>query len=139
MDAKVHEESPSGLSLDALTRIYIKIRDKRAEIKSAFEEEDAKLVGQLDAIKSEMLEHCKTHGVDSVRTGAGLFYRTVKTRYWTNDWESMHAFVLEHQVPEFFEKRLNQSAVKQFLEDNPDLHPPGLNTDSEYVITVRKK
>ena len=139
MDAEVHEESPSGLSLDALTRIYIKIRDKRAEIKSAFEEEDAKLVGQLDAIKSEMLEHCKTHGVDSVRTGAGLFYRTVKTRYWTNDWESMHAFVLEHQVPEFFEKRLNQSAVKQFLEDNPDLHPPGLNTDSEYVITVRKK
>lgn len=139
MDAEVHEESPSGLSLDALTRIYIKIRDKRAEIKSAFEEEDAKLVGQLDAIKSEMLEHCKTHGVDSVRTGAGLFYRTVKTRYWTNDWESMHAFVMEHQVPEFFEKRLNQSAVKQFLEDNPDLHPPGLNTDSEYVITVRKK
>jgi len=139
MDAEVHEESPSGLSLDALTRIYIKIRDKRAEIKSAFEEEDAKLVGQLDAIKSEMLEHCKTHGVDSVRTRAGLFYRTVKTRYWTNDWESMHAFVMEHQVPEFFEKRLNQSAVRQFLEDNPDLHPPGLNTDSEYVITVRKK
>ena len=139
MDAEVTEETTSGLSLEQLTRVYIKIRDKRAEIKSAFEEEDAQLVSQMDAIKTEMLEHCKTHGVDSVRTAAGLFFRTVKTRYWTNDWESMHAFVMEHQVPEFFEKRLNQSAVKQFLEANPDLHPPGLNADSEYVITVRKK
>jgi hypothetical protein len=29
--------------------------------------------------------------------------------------------------------------VKQFLEENPDVLPPGLNSDSEYAITVRKK
>jgi len=68
-----------------------------------------------------------------------MFYRSVKTRYWTSDWESMHKFILEHDVPEFFEKRLNQTCVRQFLEDNPDLVPKGLNVDSEYVITVRRK
>ena len=77
--------------------------------------------------------------MDSARTAAGLFYRTIKTRYWTNDWDSMNKFILKHEMPEFYEKRLNQTAVKQFLEENPDVLPPGLNVDSEYVVTVRKK
>jgi hypothetical protein len=28
--------------------------------------------------------------------------------------------------------------VKTFLEDNPETVPPGINTTSEYTITVRK-
>jgi hypothetical protein len=51
----------------------------------------------------------------------------------------MHAFILAHNVPEFFEKRLNQTHVRQFIEENPDLLPAGLNVDSEYTISVRKK
>ena len=46
---------------------------------------------------------------------------------------------LENKVPEFFDKRLNQTNIKQFLEDNPDLMPKGLNQDTEYSIVVRKK
>ena len=51
----------------------------------------------------------------------------------------MYKFIRTHNVPEFFEKRLNQTSVKQFLQDNPDLIPEGLNVDSEYVVSVRKK
>jgi hypothetical protein len=86
-----------------------------------------------------LLDYCKENEVESFRTAAGLCYRSVKKRFWTSDWESMHKFVLEHQVPEFLTKSLNQTNVQQFLEDNPDLLPPGLNVDSEYVISVRKK
>src|SRR6056297_1037281 len=126
-------------SIDKMTRIYLKIRDKRRELATEFKEADKKLEEQLNAVKAALLDHCKEHNVDSVRTSEGLFYRTVKTRYWTSDWESMHKFVLEHEAPEFFEKRLNQGVVKEFLEENPEAVPPGLNVDSEYVITVRKK
>lgn len=126
-------------SAETFTKIYLKIRDKRAELKAQFEQEDSKLESQLNAVKTALLEYCKTQGVDSVRTPAGLFYRGIRTRYWTNDWDSMNRFILEHGIPEFYEKRLNQTSVKQFLEENPDVLPPGLNVDSEYVITVRKK
>jgi hypothetical protein len=51
----------------------------------------------------------------------------------------MYKFVMENEVPEFFDKRLNQGNVRQFLEDNPDLVPKGLNVDSEFAIAVRKK
>lgn len=132
-------QTEAGVSVEKLTKVYLKIRDKRAELKAQFEAEDEKLEAQLTEVKRALLDYCKTQGVDSVRTAAGLFYRQLKTRYWTNDWESMNKFIMEHSVPEFYEKRLNQTSVKQFLEENPDVLPPGLNVDSEYVVTVRKK
>lgn len=128
-----------GPSVDKLTRIYIKIRDARAALSAKFNEEDTALKDQLDTVKRALLDYCSEQGVESVRTSEGMFYRTTKTRYWTSDWESMHKFILEHELPEFFEKRLNQTAVKQYLEENPEALPPGLNTDVEYVVTVRKK
>jgi len=131
--------SNEKVSVEKLTKIYLKIRNKRSEIAAKFKEEDDHLQEQLDRVKRALLDHCKEHDVDSVRTAAGLFYRTVKKRYWTNDWDSMHRFIMEDEVPEFFEKRLNQSAVKQFLEENPETLPPGLNVNAEYVISVRKK
>ena len=128
-----------GMSVDKLTRVYIKIRDARAALSAKFNEDDAALKDQMDTIKRALLDYCAENKVESVRTTEGVFYRTTKTRYWTSDWESMHKFILEHGLPEFFEKRLNQTAVKQFLEENPEAVPPGLNTDVEYAVTVRKK
>jgi predicted metal-dependent phosphotriesterase family hydrolase len=132
-------QAAEAVSVEKLTKVYLKIRDKRAELKAQFEAEDKELSEQLDEVKRALLDYCKTQGVDSVRTAAGLFYRSLKTRYWTNDWDSMNKFILDNAIPEFYEKRLNQTTVRTFLEENPDVLPPGLNVDSEYVITVRKK
>jgi hypothetical protein len=124
---------------EKLVKVYLKMKQKRAELSAAFDEQDNKIKTQMDKVKTALLEYCKQNGVESVRTAEGLFYRTVRTNYWTNDWESMGKFVVEHEVPELLEKRLHQTNMKQFLEENPDLLPPGLNVDSEYTITVRRK
>ena len=127
------------IPVEKLVGAYTKIRAKRSEISAKFKEEDGILAEQQDKIKRALLDYCKDQGVDSVRTATGLFYRTVKQRYWTSDWSSMHSFIMDHNLPDFFEKRLNQTNVRQFIEENPDLIPAGLNVDSEYVISVRKK
>lgn len=128
----------NDVPVDKLTKAYLKIKAKRAEIAAAYKLEEDALSEQQDQIKKALLEYCKSQNLDSVRTSAGLFYRSIKTRYWTSDWDSMNQFIMQHEVPEFFEKRLNQTVVKQFLEENPDLLPPGLNVDSEYTLTIRK-
>lgn len=129
----------SSLSAEKLTKAYIRIREERASLSASYKEKDTALVNQLDVVRQGLLNYCEKHGVESVKTSEGLFYRTTKTKYWTSDWESMHKFILQHEVPELFDKRLNQSNLKEFLEDNPDVYPEGLNKDTEYVITVRKK
>jgi|TARA_X000001388_G_scaffold72804_3_gene63854 Zn/Cd-binding protein ZinT len=133
------EEIVDEPNAEKLTEVYLKIKAKRAELSASFKEEDDVLVKQLNKVKKALLAYCEDQGLESVRTSAGLFYRSVKTRYWTSDWQSMYEFILDNEVPEFFDKRLNQANVRQFLEDNPDLVPKGLNVDSEYAIAVRKK
>mgnify|MGYP003145976232 FL=1 len=124
---------------EKLTRVYLKIRDKKAQLSSDFKRQEEDLNQKLDKVKAALLDYCKEQGLESVKTSEGLFYRSVKTRYWTSDWEAMHKFVMEHDVPEFLEKRLNQTNVRTFLEENPETVPKGLNVDSEYIISVRKK
>ena len=115
------------------------MKAKHDEARIAYEEGEKILKAQMDKVKAALLVYCKEQNIESVRTEEGLFYRTVKSNYWTNDWESMRKFIVEQGVPELLHERLHQGNMKQFLEANPDLLPPGLNVDSEYTITVRRK
>ena len=125
-------------TLEQLTAVYIKIRDKRGEIREQYEAKDAELEEQLQVIEEQMLEVCKKFDANSIRTDAGTIIRSVKSRYWTNDWDSMYEFIREHKAFALLEKRLHQTHMKQFLEENPDLSPIGLNVDKEYTVVVRR-
>ena len=107
-------------------------------MKADYSEKDSTLLKQQDTIKEAINEYADMNKVDRAGTSEGMFYRTTKTRYWTSDWESMYKFVVENKVPEFFDKRLNQKNVREYLDENPDKLPEGLNVDTEYVISVRK-
>jgi hypothetical protein len=89
-----------------------------------------------------MLEYFKrpeNKGATNFSSAEGQFIRMTKTKYFTDDWSSFHEFIVEEQVPELLEKRVAQGAMKQYLEENPDKLPKGLNTVTEYTIQVRKK
>lgn len=133
------EETKPDIPVEKLVKVYLKMNASLSAQKAAWEAEEKALKEQMAKVKSALLAYCKEQNVESVRTAEGLFYRGVTTRYWTNDWESMGKFIVEHGVPELLEKRLHQGNMKQFLEEHPEVLPPGLNVDSEYTITVRKK
>lgn len=126
-------------SVEDLTRVYLKIRAKRSEIKREYEEQYNDLGDKLDKIKGALLEHCKLNDIDSFRTKDGTVSRSVTTKYWTDDWTSMHEFIVEEGVPQLLNKQLNQANLKQFLEENPEKVPPGLNNKAEFTISVRKR
>jgi hypothetical protein len=127
------------MDISKLIKTYIKIRDERAVLKSSYSEKDSELTRQLDTVKEAINEYSEINNLESARTSEGTFFRTTKVRYWTSDWESMYKFVMKNNVPEFFDKRLNQTNLRQFIEENPDNFPEGLNTEKEHVISVRKK
>jgi len=128
-----------AVPVEKLVKVYLKMNARLGEIRAAYDAEEKALKAQMSQVKALLLNYCKVQNVESVKTTEGLFYRSVTTRYWTNDWESMGRFAVENDAPDLLEKRLHQGNVKQFIENNPDLVPPGLNVDSEYSITVRRK
>ena len=126
------------LTAESLTRVFHKIKTTRERLRSEYKAEDQQLEDQQKLIKEKLLSFFKDSEITSLTTEAGRITRSVKTKYWTSDWDEMYKFVVEHNVPEFFSKSLNQSNVKEFLDDNPDIVPKGLNADSEYVLSIYK-
>jgi ATP-dependent Lon protease len=126
-------------NVEQLVKVYIKMRDARQKLQQEFDEADSKMKIQQEAIQQALLELCKETGTDGLKTAAGTVSRTVKTRYWTSDWNSMKNFIKEHDAFELLEQRVHQTNMKSFLEENPNLMPQGMNIDSKYAITVRRK
>lgn len=126
------------MDANQLVKVYIKIRDAKDRLVKQHEDELEKLEQQLDVVEQELLAICKATGQDGGKTESGSFTRTVKTRYWTSDWDSMYQFIKDHDAPELLERRVHQGNFKEFLQDNPDKMPQGMNVDSRYSITVRR-
>ena len=137
-EIKEVEQVDAPVDLGSWAAIYIKIRDKRAANKKVFEAEDQDLEEQMKVLAQEMLDVCKDMNADSIRTPHGTIIRSVKSRYWTNDWDSMYSFIEETNAFGLLEKRLHQTNMKDFLAENPDLYPKGLNVESEYTVVVRR-
>jgi hypothetical protein len=108
-------EMENDVSLEKLTRVYIKMREKKAEISQELEAKMSEMEEKMKTVKTAILDHMKELGAESLRTDAGTVYRTVRTTYSTNDWDSMNKFILEYSVPELLEKRIHQTNMKVFL------------------------
>lgn len=132
------ESAPEGVPLDRLAKVYRKIQAKLQQLTADYDAEFAKLDAQRDAVKTALKDQLLALGIKSVNTEEGTVILSTKTRYVTQDWDSFKRFVVEHDVLDLFERRIAQTNMAAFLRDNPGLIPPGLNSNSEYTISVRK-
>tara|TARA_R110000823_G_scaffold46075_1_gene118463 strand:+ start:451 stop:846 length:396 start_codon:yes stop_codon:yes gene_type:complete len=122
------------LSPDKLAAVYIKIRNAVAEK----EDEVKTLKEKQSIIADKMLELCSTLNTNSLQTPEGTITRTVRSNYWTSDWDAMYTFIENNNAPFLLEKRIHTKNMKDFLTDHPDAHPAGLQSNNKYTISVRK-
>lgn len=127
------------MNAEQLVTVYIKMRDALVKLQREFDEKEGAIKAQQDMVTQALLEMCKEMGAEGLRTPAGSVFKTVKTRYWTSDWGSMKQFIKDNDALDLMEQRVHQTNMKNFLEENPTLMPPGMNVDSRYSITVRRK
>lgn len=128
----------SEVPINDLVAVYRRLRSAIAEEEEAHEAKVKGLKEQLDTVSAELLNFCNEQNLDSVKTPSGTISRRVQTRYWTTDWEQMNDFIVKNEAVHLLEKRIHNANMKQFLEDNPDSLPIGLQVDNKYVIQVRK-
>ena len=127
------------MNAEQLVTVYIKMRDALVKLQREFDEKESAIKAQQDIVTQALLEMCKEMGAEGLRTPAGSVFKTVKTRYWTSDWGSMKQFIKDNDALDLMEQRVHQTNMKNFLEEHPTLMPPGMNVDSRYSITVRRK
>jgi len=122
------------INADRLVKVYVKIRDKRRELAK----QDRELEEQLEAVARQLLEICKEQGAATIRTSHGTISRRTTKRFWPTDWDAFYKFVKDQDALSLLYQRINTANMEQFLEENPELHPPGLNADvSQSVVIVK--
>ena len=124
--------------MDKLAKIYLKIRTRVQLLTQEYEKEKAGLESQKAEIANAMRDQMKALGSKSVKTEYGTVMLGVKTRYSTQDWDAFKDFCISNNTIDLLERRIAQRNMAKWLEENPEDVPPGLNSDSEYEVTVRK-
>lgn len=123
------------LNVEQLTRVYVKIRDKRRELAK----QDDELKEQLNTVAQQLLDICKDQGASTIRTEHGTVSRRVAKNYWTSDWGSFFQFIKEHDAFSLLQQRINNANMASFLEENPDLCPPGMNAEVTQTVVITKR
>ena len=137
-ERQAEAEALAAIPMDKLAKVYRKMAAKIQELTTEYDSAIEEIKRQQDAVKTALKDQMLVMGVSSVRTDNGTVVLSTKTRYNTQDWDSFKEFIKEHDAIDLLEKRIAQTNMGTFLDENPGVVPPGLNTMTEYAISVRK-
>jgi phage host-nuclease inhibitor protein Gam len=125
------------MKLSEAVSIYIKMRDKKAQMKADFDASVAPLTEKMDKLEAKLLDVFNKTGVDSVKTEFGTAYTTTRVTASVADREIFMTHVKENEEWALLEVRASKTAVEQYRETNNDL-PPGVSIREERVVNVRR-
>lgn len=124
--------------MNQIVKVYLKIRDKRTELRKEYTEADGKMRAQQDRLEAEMLRFLSQNEMDSVRTEAGTFYRQEDIKPAAKDWDAFYKWIVEKDAFEALEKRVKKQFITEYMEAHDGELPPGVSVYREYVARVRR-
>jgi hypothetical protein len=125
--------------MDELSVQYIKLRQKREILKERFTAEDGEFEKAMAEIEAQLLDTLNASNSNSMSTNSAVVIRTVRKRYNPTNWEAVYRLVDKYKAYGVLQKRIHDTNMKDFLEEHPDEYPVGMNVDSRYAVTVRRK
>lgn len=126
------------MKLSEAVELYIKLRDRKAEMKAEFDAQVAGIQEKMDKLEAKLLEVFNKTGTDSVKTPFGTAYVSTRVSVTAADREAFMNFVRANEEWSLLEVRPSKTAVEQFRAANGNEIPPGLNIREERVVNVRR-
>ena len=129
----------SELDDQKLIRLFMAIRDQQSQRKAAYDADDKEDKATRAKIEIEFLRRFNERGIDNVTSREhGVAYRVTRTSASVADFEALLHHVKENEAWELLERRVNKTAVQEFVDEHGDL-PPGVNTSSVQQVNFRRK
>ena len=125
--------------MDELSQQYLRLRQKRELLKERFMAEDGELEKSMAEIEEQLLNTLNEANSTSMSTSNAVIMRTVRKRFMPTNWDAVYKLIDKHKAFALLEKRVHNGNMKDFLDEHPDEYPAGLNVDSRYAVTVRRK
>lgn len=123
--------------IEELIDRYVKLRDRKAEMKASYELSVAKIDEAMEKVENFILGHLNANGIDSVGSPAGTAFKSTVTSATVGDWDSLLAYIRREEAFHLLDHRVNKTAVIEYKDANNDL-PPGVNWREEMVLRIRR-
>jgi phage host-nuclease inhibitor protein Gam len=125
------------MKLSEAVELYIKMRDKKAELKAEFDAKVAPLNEKMDKLEAKLLDVFNQTGMDSVKTESGTAYTTTRVTASVADKDVFMTHVRENDDWGLLEVRASKTAIEQYRSVHDDI-PPGISMREERVVNVRR-
>jgi hypothetical protein len=126
------------IDLGQVTKAHINIRDARTALRKQYDEADAELKKAQEKLESVMLDHLNKHGMDSVRTEAGTFYRQEEITPSAADWNALYEWIKDNDAWDALERRIKKTFIREYQEMHSGGLPPGVSVFREHIVRVRR-
>lgn len=128
------------MDMDALVRVYVKIRDAKAEVKKAADAKCADLQAQMDRVAAEIHRELQRLNVNSTRTDSGTAFLQESIKPSCKDWGMLDTWAKTEGVPpsEIYEKRLAKKFVTDYMAAHEGEAPPPVSVFREFTVHVRR-
>jgi len=126
------------VKISEAVEIYIKMRDKKAQMKAAYEASVAPLTEKMNKLEAKLLHIFNETGMDSVKTPLGTAYTSTRTSVSIADRDAFTNFVKETGDFNMLELRPSRTAVPEFADMNGGELPPGINVSITRTVNVRR-
>jgi hypothetical protein len=99
---------------------------------------DAEFEEKLNRLRVYFLTHLNATNARASRTDAGTFFKKLKVSPSAESWETIYAYIKEHNAFDMLERRIKKKFVVDYRKLNGKL-PPGVNVHEEWEVQVRSK
>ncbi len=117
---------------------YIRLRDMKGAIEARHKEELAEVRKQLEAADAWLLNHMQTMGVESFKAGGATVFFATEMRANIGDKGALMNHIRETGDVELLQSRVSTTVLKEWMERNNGLTPPGVAASFERTVRVRK-
>lgn len=125
------------VNVDTVIAAYVKLRDKRAELRKEYTDKDDELVGKMDKLEVYLLGQMKATGTTQLGSSHGTAYQQVVMKGNCSDWPSFWGFLADTGNFDMVEKRVSVKKVQEYYEQTGEL-PPGVNINPELKVIIRR-
>jgi len=123
--------------IDQLIDKYIRLRDRKGEIKEKYETAVAQIDDAMEKVENVILAHLNAHNVDSVAGETGTAFKQTVSSATVQDRDAFMGYVRGNDAWHLLDARVNKTAVAEFRRDHEAI-PPGVNWREEIVVRVRR-
>jgi len=126
------------IDLNRVTKAYLRLRDKRDELRRNYTEEDNALKAKQERLEIEMLSFLNDTHQESSRTVSGTVYKQEDIIPTGSDWDRFYQFVAENDAFDALERRIKKGFVAEYMREHEGAPPPGVSVLRKYVVRVRR-